>query len=63
MKKIKFTSAEASEYTDIPEATLRWWRHVGKGPKSFKLGAKRVWYMKDDLDEWMQDQYERTVTA
>ncbi|MCT1985585.1 helix-turn-helix domain-containing protein [Dermacoccus abyssi] len=42
----------------IPVGTLRYWRHQGTGPKSFKLGAKRVAYMREDVEAWLQQQYE-----
>jgi hypothetical protein len=30
------------EQTGIPVATLRWWRHIGEGSPSFRLGRKNV---------------------
>lgn len=42
---------------DIPVATLRWWRHVGLGPKSFKVG-RRVMYREEDVETWLDEQYE-----
>jgi predicted DNA-binding transcriptional regulator AlpA len=47
---------EVSQRTRTPEATLRWWRHQGVGPKSFKVG-KRVMYRENDVDEWLDEQY------
>ena len=48
---------EVSERTRVPEATLRYWRHLGSsGPKSFSLG-KRVVYSEDDVEQWIADQY------
>jgi prophage regulatory protein len=44
----------------IPEATWRWWRHRGEGPRSFKLG-KTVFYAADDVAEWVES--EKTKTA
>jgi predicted DNA-binding transcriptional regulator AlpA len=46
-------TAEVSEKTGIPVATLRWWRHRGEGPPSFKLGRKTVVYRADELDVWI----------
>lgn len=51
---------EAGEYAGIPQGSLRAWRHIGKGPKSFKLGG-RVTYRKSDLDAWIKAEYERSV--
>ena len=49
---------EVSEEIRVPEATLRWWRHMGKGPRSFLLGAKRVVYKRADVDAWVEEQYQ-----
>lgn len=52
------TTAEAAEVLRVPVGTLRYWRHQGTGPKSFKLGAKRVAYMRADVEAWLKEQYE-----
>lgn len=55
--KNRLTTKEASQYLEsTPEATLRWWRHQGIGPKSYKLGARRVVYDRADLDAWLDEQ-------
>ena len=33
------TLQEACTYLRIPEGTLRYWRHLGTGPRSFKSAA------------------------
>ena len=48
---------EVSELTGIPEATLRFWRHVGTGPPSAKLG-RRVVYREADVIAWIDAQFE-----
>ncbi|MGW0245380.1 helix-turn-helix transcriptional regulator [Nocardia goodfellowii] len=45
--------------TGIPEATWRWWAHVGKGPVSFKLGRRRVW-RKSVVLAWIAEEEART---
>lgn len=45
-----------------PEATLRYWRHRGEGPTSFKMGS-RVMYKAADVDAWIQRQYDATANA
>lgn len=50
------TLAEVAELTRLPEATLRWFRHCGKGPKSGKLG-RRVMYRQADVTEWINAQF------
>ena len=37
------TITEAAELLRAPVATLRYWRHLGTGPRSFRLG-RRVLY-------------------
>lgn len=39
-----------------PEATLRYWRHIGQGPRSFKIGS-RVMYKAGDVDAWLEELY------
>jgi excisionase family DNA binding protein len=49
------TITEAAALLRAPVATLRYWRHVGTGPRSFRLG-RRVLYRRDDLDAWVNAQ-------
>lgn len=51
----------AERYRQSP-ATLRYWRHCGTGPKSFKVG-RRVMYRKADVDAWIEAQYDRPRPA
>ena len=54
------TIAEAAELLRAPVATLRYWRHLGIGPRSFRLG-RRVLYRRDDLYAWIE--HERAEAA
>ena len=49
------TITEAAELLRAPVATLRYWRHLGTGPRSFRLG-RRVLYRRDDLSAWIDAQ-------
>src|ERR1700733_13054172 len=49
-------TSEVSVKTGIREATLRWWRHRGEGPPSFKMGKKIVVYPADALEIWIRSQ-------
>ncbi|GAA1549796.1 hypothetical protein GCM10009804_02970 [Kribbella hippodromi] len=52
------TIAEVSAMTRTPTATLRFWRSRGdRGPKSFKIGPKRVGYLESDVLAWIEEQY------
>jgi DNA-binding transcriptional MerR regulator len=46
------TLIEAADLLRTPVATLRYWRHRGIGPDSFRLG-RRVVYRREDLDRWV----------
>ncbi len=52
------TITEAAELLRAPVATLRYWRHLGTGPRSFRLG-RRVLYRRDDLHSWIATQQDR----
>lgn len=44
----------------IPEATWRWWRHRGEGPRSFRLG-RTVFYDEADVADWVAAQKAATA--
>ena len=46
------TIAEVAAIVRAPIATLRYWRHLGHGPASFRLG-RRVVYRVGDLRAWI----------
>jgi prophage regulatory protein len=48
---------EVSEITRVPPTTLRWWRHQGIGPHSFRLGPRKVMYKESDVLAWLEAQY------
>ena len=51
------TLTEAAELVRAPVATLRYWRHLGTGPRSFRLG-RGVVYRRDDLRAWINAQHD-----
>lgn len=51
------TTAQAAERLNIPDNTLRYWRHRREGPPSVKLG-NLVRYDADQLEAWLTEQYE-----
>lgn len=51
------TVTEVSELTRLPEATIRWFRHAGKGPRSAKLG-RRVVYRESEVLAWIEAQFD-----
>jgi predicted DNA-binding transcriptional regulator AlpA len=50
------TMSEVAAMTRKPSGTLRYWRHQGIGPKSFKLGRSVV-YREEDVLAWLEAQY------
>ncbi|MDV8021998.1 helix-turn-helix domain-containing protein [Rhodococcus sp. IEGM 1330] len=54
------TTNEVSSLYSIPTATLRYWRHVGAGPASFKRGA-RVIYRLSSVEKWLTNQEAATT--
>ena len=49
------TITEVAELLRTPVATLRYWRHLGIGPASFRIG-RRVMYRRTDVEEWIRTQ-------
>ena len=56
------TITEAAELLRAPVATLRYWRHLGTGPHSFRLG-RRVFYRRDDLHHWIAAHHRQRSVA
>jgi excisionase family DNA binding protein len=50
------TVTEAAELLRTPVGTLRYWRHLKTGPRSFRLG-RRVLYRRDELLAWVDLQH------
>ena len=46
------TTAELAELIRAPIETVRYWRHVGKGPKWFNIG-RRVLYELADIEAFI----------
>lgn len=55
------TEELASLLRTTPE-TCRYWRHVHKGPKSFKVG-RRVLYAREDVERFIAEAREEQVPA
>lgn len=48
------TTDEVADVLRTPPETLRWWRHVGSGPRSFKVG-RRVLYALEDVEAYIAE--------
>ncbi len=49
------TIAEVAEIVRVPVATLRYWRHLGEGPHSFRVG-RAVRYWRGEVIAWLHEQ-------
>lgn len=58
----EFLSAvDLERWTGTKASTWRYWVLTGTGPKSFKMGRRRVWRRSDVL-AWVADQESATGT-
>jgi hypothetical protein len=48
---------EAARMLHSTAGTLRYWRHMGKGPKCFTMGGRKVLYRLEDLEEYLAYEY------
>ncbi|MFC4783291.1 helix-turn-helix transcriptional regulator [Nocardioides sp. MAHUQ-72] len=48
------TTAEVAERCRTSPETVRYWRHVGRGPSGFKVG-RRVLYPATEVDRWLEE--------
>lgn len=49
------STAEAANRIGVPEGTLRYWRYMGIGPQSFRVG-KHVKYRLEAIESWLTAQ-------
>jgi predicted DNA-binding transcriptional regulator AlpA len=49
------TLQEVAKLLRVPDATLRYWRYLGTGPRSFRVG-RGVRYWRRDVHSWLQAQ-------
>jgi predicted DNA-binding transcriptional regulator AlpA len=49
------TMQEVADVVRVPVATLRYWRHLGTGPRSFRNG-RSVRYWRREVFAWLADQ-------
>jgi predicted DNA-binding transcriptional regulator AlpA len=49
------TPIKAARYLGISEASLRFWRSEGRGPRFYRAGKKLIRYRRVDLDAWIDE--------
>jgi excisionase family DNA binding protein len=56
------TTAEVAALCRTSPETIRFWRYVGKGPASFKVGRK-VLYDADAVEAWLKEAQQETAAG
>lgn len=56
------TTAEVALITRAPVSTVRYWRHLGTGPRSFRLG-RRVVYRRHEVEQWLRERETADTSA
>jgi predicted DNA-binding transcriptional regulator AlpA len=52
---------ETSVRTRVSRGTLRYWRHTKQGPRWFRLGDRKIAYLRSDVEAWLVAQYEASA--
>lgn len=52
------TMEEAAQLLRTPVSTLRYWRHMNKGPRAARIGG-RIMYRLADLESWLEAQFDQ----
>ena len=47
------TTHEFADIARCPDSTARYWRHIGYGPKGFRVG-RRVLYKRAEVARWLE---------
>ena len=50
--------AEVAELVRVPEGTVRYWRHLGQGPRGFRIG-RSVRFWRTEVVRWLDEQSRR----
>lgn len=49
-----YVTEEVADLCRTSPESVRFWRHTGKGPRSFKVG-RRVLYKAEDVEAFLED--------
>jgi excisionase family DNA binding protein len=53
------TTAEFADMVRAPLESVRYWVHIGKAPRSVKIGRRRL-FRRSDVLAWIDKQYAAT---
>lgn len=56
------TIPEVADLLRVPDATLRYWRHLGTGPRGFRVG-RSVRYWRTEVASWLEEQSHSTEAS
>lgn len=56
------TYADVAREIDVPESTVRYWTHMGTGPRSYKLGRHRR-FRRIDVEAWIEQRRDPAPAA
>ena len=52
------TVEDVADIVGVAPATVRWWIHVGRAPRSFKIaGGRRTYFTRRDVIAWLEQQH------
>lgn len=58
------TVEDVADIFGVAPATVRWWIHVGRAPRSFKIaGGRRTYFTRADVISWLEQQHAAGATA
>lgn len=62
MKHTILNVQQAAEYLNRSQDTIRYWIKTSTGPKSFRMGKRRM-FLASDLDAWIEAQRETSSSG
>ncbi|WP_191564608.1 helix-turn-helix transcriptional regulator [Janibacter melonis] len=64
MTKELCTVEDLASIAGVTPATVRWWVHVGRAPRNFKIaGGRRTYFARADVIAWLEQGRAGTETA
>lgn len=51
----RITTRQAAELLGVHEQTMKRWRQQGIGPGYMRVGPRKIFYSREELDRWVVD--------
>lgn len=58
-----FNAKTLAPILGIEPQTVRWYRHVGTGPKGFTAGGRTVLYAAAEVDAWLAERHDEQLES